>query len=99
MKNNGVMSQIKLSGYRSRDHDDLERSKNESTRGRGASFFRKRSRLARGPPQIWRVAWSARYQRYRAKFALALRLNEDPDFIRERLRFFPLASFNSILSK
>ncbi len=44
------------------------------------------SRLTREPPQIWRVAMSAGFQRCRAKLALALRLSEAPDSIGERFR-------------
>ncbi len=36
---------------------------------------------SRGPPQICQVAWSVHVHVYRAKFALAQRLNDEPDSV------------------
>ncbi len=43
-----------------------------------------RSRLTRGPPQFWRLERICFAKLSIANIALALRLNEEPDFIRER---------------
>ncbi len=48
---------------------------------------RNRSRLTRGPLQFWRLERICFTQLSFAKIALALRLNEEPDSIRERLRW------------